>query len=64
MNPEQLDKAIAKHVSEQWKVFVQKGRGFTGYDADKPTEIPPRDWLMDVNKRDHCVVLVEEILEH
>jgi hypothetical protein len=35
--------------------------GFTGYDADHPSETPPRDWLMSVNKEDNCVVLAQEL---
>ncbi len=33
--------------------------GFTGYDSDKPER--PGPWMMDVNRSEHCVVVVEPL---
>lgn len=31
--------------------------GFTGWDGK--SQIPPRDWQMDINKDEHCIVLAQ-----
>jgi hypothetical protein len=33
--------------------------GFSGWDA-KSVEAKPKDWLLNVNKKEHCIILVQE----
>jgi hypothetical protein len=52
----------AKYPNPAAAFIIAQEFGFTGWDG-KTIDKVPRNWAVDVNKKEHCIVLVQEIKE-